>query len=116
MHYITLNKLTKKVDISPISYELNKKYFGEGCELVVEKNGKKRVFQLTYKAFKIFEFTEDLKFVKSSYVPEPIKEGWGLTHDPKTPWLIYVTDGTDKLFILETHHNFKLKKTINITY
>jgi glutaminyl-peptide cyclotransferase len=73
--------------------ELEEKYFGEGIAILNNK-----VYQLTYKT-KV-GFVYDLKtFKKLREFSQPLKEGWGITHDNHH---LIMSEGTDKLLIVDT--------------
>ncbi|HYG03770.1 MAG TPA: glutaminyl-peptide cyclotransferase [Chryseosolibacter sp.] len=72
---------------------LDDKYFGEGITILNNK-----IYQLTYTT-KV-GFVYDLStYEKIREFPQPLKEGWGITHDNKN---LIVSEGTEKLFFLDT--------------
>lgn len=72
---------------------LENKYFGEGITILNNK-----IYQLTYTT-KV-GFVYDLKtFRKLREFPQPLKEGWGITHDNKN---LIASEGTEKIFFLDT--------------
>jgi glutaminyl-peptide cyclotransferase len=84
---------------------LDNKYFGEGITILNNK-----VYQLTWTS-KV-GFVYDLKtFQKLREFPQPLKEGWGITHDNKN---LIVSEGTDKLLYLDTV-TLKSVKTLSVT-
>jgi glutamine cyclotransferase len=81
---------------------LDKKYFGEGMTILNNK-----IYQLTYKHhigfvynYKTFAKIKEFNFNH---------EGWGITHDDKK---LIVTDGSDKLYFLDT---LSLNQTGSVT-
>lgn len=108
LHYLTLNNDTKKVDISNKSFKLDNIYFGEGCEIVVSKSGDVKIYQMTWTKRMLFVYDEDLNRLQEMSLPQPIETGWGITHDPKVPNILYITDGTSTLYTLDIDQNFKL--------
>ena len=85
--------------------ELDSKYFGEGITILNNK-----VYQLTWTS-KV-GFVYDLKtFKKLREFPQPLKEGWGITHDSTN---LIVSEGTDKLIYLDTA-TLKPVKTLSVT-
>lgn len=48
--------------------KMDKKYFGEGNDWVIQ-NGQKEIHQLTYKERKVFVYDENLKLKKTYDIP-----------------------------------------------
>lgn len=72
---------------------LDDKYFGEGITILNDK-----IYQLTYTTKVGFVYDLDT-FEKIREFKQPLKEGWGITHDNKN---LIVSEGTDKLYFLDT--------------
>ncbi len=84
---------------------LDNKYFGECITILNNK-----IYQLTWTT-KV-GFVYDLKtFEKLREFQQPLKEGWGITHDNRN---LIVSEGTDKLIYLDTA-TLKPVKTLNVT-
>lgn len=72
---------------------LENKYFGEGITILNNK-----IYQLTYTT-KV-GFVYDLKtFKKLREFKQPLREGWGITHDQVN---LIASEGSDKLYFLDT--------------
>ena len=94
---------------------LDKKYFGEGISLN-ETNDK--IYQLTWKENEILEYnnmSNDLIFEKIIELPKEIIEGWGFCKGLNSEY--YVSNGTNKIYIIELKNNlFEIKNILNVKY
>ncbi|MBL7473600.1 glutaminyl-peptide cyclotransferase [Robertkochia sediminum] len=72
---------------------LNSAYFGEGITIMNNK-----VYQLTWKAGKGFTYDLETFELMGEFPYTASKEGWGLTNNGE---VIYMSDGTDKIWILD---------------
>jgi len=63
----------------------------------------------------------DFKLEGTIELPEEIREGWGITHDPKEPTIAYISDGSSNIYKVETNNYveekqvFKVVETIKVT-
>lgn len=71
--------------------------FGEGAAFSIE-NGGVFFYQLTYKERYIAKYDERLRQVGSMTMPAAIREGWGMTRDPRQSSLFYISDGTQFIY------------------
>jgi glutaminyl-peptide cyclotransferase len=84
---------------------LEDKYFGEGITILNNK-----IYQLTWTTN--VGFVYDLKTYKRlREFPQPLSQGWGITHDGAN---LIASEGTDKLFFLDTV-TLKPLKTLSVT-
>ena len=94
---------------------LDKKYFGEGITLN-ENNDK--LYQLTWKEKEILVYNNlnnDLIFEKIIELPKEIEEGWGFCKGLNSEY--YVSNGTNKIYIIELKNNlFEIKNILNVKY
>ena len=92
---------------------LDKKYFGEGISLN-ETNDK--IYQLTWKENEILEYnnmSNDLIFEKIIELPKEIIEGWGFCKGLNSEY--YVSNGTNKIYIIELKNNvFEIKNILKV--
>ena len=95
--------------------KMEKKYFAEGADFY-KKNGKTYFYQLTWQNRKIIKRDKNLKILKKIKLPSKIKEGWGITHNPKKPNIFFISDGTNKIFECNCEKNFKILKTHKIFF
>ena len=107
MHWPSQEKIKKIL--------LDKKYFGEGITLN-ENNDK--LYQLTWKEKEILVYNNlnnDLIFEKIIELPKEIEEGWGFCKGLNSEY--YVSNGTNKIFIIELKNNvFEIKSILNVKY
>lgn len=89
------NRLTRKKIV-----EINKGYFGEGCD-EVSHGGKDYVFQLTWQNRKVIRYSQNLEKEAELEIPSEMREGWGMTHDPKNPGVLVASDSTQTLFFID---------------
>ena len=94
---------------------VEKKYFAEGADYFI-KNGKTYFYQLTWLKRKIFERDSNFKIIKEIKLPEKIKEGWGISHNPKKPNIFFISDGTNKIFECDINKNFEIIKEHEIVH
>eukprot|EP00347_Sterkiella_histriomuscorum_P004101 403361747 len=67
--------------------------FAEGATLYPKDN---LIYQLTWKERKVFVYNlNDLTLNTTYDLPQPIREGWGLTHDQD---YLYISEGTNKIY------------------
>jgi glutaminyl-peptide cyclotransferase len=85
--------------------QLEDKYFGEGITILNNK-----IYQLTWTTN--VGFVYDLKtYKKLREFPQPLTQGWGITHDSTN---LIASEGTDKLLFLDTV-TLKPVKTLSVT-
>lgn len=108
VHYLNLDDMT-----IGNSMKFSKEIFGEGCSLV-NKNGKEKVFVMTYKNGIVYEIDNQLKKVKRTLdLPIEMKEGWGMTKlDENT---LLTTDGSNQIFHINPD-DFTVKKSVKVYY
>eukprot|EP01016_Furgasonia_blochmanni_P048947 TRINITY_DN7373_c0_g1_i2.p1 TRINITY_DN7373_c0_g1~~TRINITY_DN7373_c0_g1_i2.p1 ORF type:complete len:231 (+),score=91.05 TRINITY_DN7373_c0_g1_i2:377-1069(+) len=99
--------------------KLTKKFFGEGCDCIVDQNNDIKCYQLTWQENTIFEYNEDLENLNTYAFPEGVKEGWGIAHkvdeeDGNQVTNLYITDGSNNVYIVDPA-TMKTKKTIPVT-
>lgn len=97
------------------SVSLKNNFFGEGCDILEDSEGKKFIYQLTWRSGKIFKYNMKLELVDQFILPKPIQEGWGITHNPEKPTIAIISDGTTNLYECDTEDNFKILNTINVS-
>src|SRR5699024_8979147 len=73
--------------------KLDREYFGEGITILNDK-----IYQLTWREGMGFIYDVHTFALKDSFAYKKSKEGWGLCNDGK---LLYKSDGTDKIWILD---------------
>jgi glutaminyl-peptide cyclotransferase len=100
-------------EVNPASGEhdkkitLDKQYFGEGITVLNNK-----LFYLTWKSNVGFIYdARTYKKISEFKYDDPIKQGWGLTHDNQH---LILSDGTDKIHFLDTA-SLKVARTITVT-
>lgn len=98
--------------------QMNSRDFGEGCDIIkASESEEPLVYQLTWRERKIYVYNfNTFKVEKEIEMPSGIKEGYGITHDPLTPNIAYVTDSTDKLIYCDISKDFEIIKKVNLTY
>jgi len=112
IHYLDADDLSviKQTDLGP-------EFFGEGCEIVKNKDGLETVFQLTYREGKVLLWDgETLELKQMIDAPIDIDEGWGMTKriDKETGDVrLYITDGSNKVYIVDPE-TFEIIKTLEI--
>lgn len=84
--------------------KLEREYFGEGITVLNNK-----VYQLTWREEKGFIYNAETFEKEGSFDYKKSKEGWGLCNDGQ---LLYKSDGTDKIWILDSE-TLKEKSYIN---
>lgn len=107
LHYISLNDKTHSVvvDNSKPEVTLERAHFGEGSDIIQGKTPQEQfIYYLTWTSRKIFKYDLNLKLEGTLDLPQPIKEGWGMTHDPKEPTVAYISDGSNNIFKVETNN------------
>jgi len=114
IHYV--DRKTMEVGLET---KLDKKYFGEGCELI-NLNGESLIYQLTWKERKVFVWkAETLELKQELELPKDIKEGWGITsHQEQGPdgiarLYFYISDGSSKIFVLDAE-TFTIVKSFTV--
>lgn len=124
LQYINLDDKTHSVirDDSKPKITLEKSQFGEGSDILQGKNPSEQfIYFLTWTTRKIFKYDLNLKLQDTLDLPQPIREGWGLTHDPKEPTIAYISDGSSSIYKVETNNFqegkqvFKVLSTIAVT-
>lgn len=88
------------------------------------KNPEERViYWLTWKSRDIIKYDANFNRVGKIDLPSGIYQGWGITHDPAHPTIAYISDGTSKIFKVETNNfdnndkqEFRILETMNITH
>lgn len=120
IHFLKVNEKSKKIEISETDNwaGLDQKEFGEGCDIVVDpESGNRTIVQLTWQTRRIIFYDEELNYLKEKLLPSEIKEGWGLTHDPSNPRVVYITSGTSDLFLVDIWQaKPRLIKSLKITF
>ena len=92
-------------------YELKKAYFAEGADYYINEKGETLFYVLTYKERVIIELDKNLKKLKEIPLSTQIREGWGLTHDPKTNnGIYYIVDGSQFIYECDIKQDFKVIK------
>jgi len=85
---------------------LSDEYFGEGLTILNQK-----IFQLTYKSrVGLIYDSESFEQIGEFSYAEPIKEGWGITHNGEE---LIVSDGSSNLYFLDTV-SMKILRNINV--
>ncbi len=101
----TLRKINLEDGEVLMSKRLNRRYFGEGIEIVDDK-----LYQLTWQSHMVFVYDKDtFEQTGSHYNPT---EGWGLTYDGNE---LILSNGTPSLQFLEAETFFPGRK-INVTF
>ena len=92
----------------------NNKVFGEGCT-IVEINGLRRIFQLTWLSRFVYEYDADnFSLLRIIELPYQISEGWGLTSTIiKNELKLIISDGSNKLYIVDPL-TWLVEKTIHV--
>lgn len=97
------------------------RYFSEGCDMVTV-NGVKKIFQLTWQERVVFQYNENLQLERTIDLPQPIKEGWGITHrdEMENGVLVpnvYISDGTNKIYVVDARSTqWTVKRTISVSF
>lgn len=89
---------------------LPKSYFGEGigkCQNMY--------YQLTWKEKKVIKYTPSLQYIKTLFLPSPIKEGWGLS-SAVNPNELILTDGSNKIYWINCASSFEIIKQIEVIH
>ena len=124
LQYINLDDKTHSVtrDDSKPKISLERKYFGEGNDILQGRNeNEKVIYYLTWTSRVIFKYGMDFKLEGTIELPQEIREGWGMTHDPKEPTIAYISDGSSNIYKVETNNYveekqvFKVVETIKVT-
>ena len=91
------------------------KIFAEGTDYFTDKDGKPVIYMLTYQDRHIYKYDTDFNLLDSTIpMPDEVREGWGMTHDPETPNIAIISDGSSTVFFCDTLDNFKVMRTIQI--
>jgi len=101
----SLSKLNLENAEVLMSKPLNRRFFGEGIEIVDDK-----IYQLTWQSHMVFVYDKNsFDEVGSHFNPT---EGWGLTYDGES---LILSDGTDTLQFIDPE-NFTQKSKIQVVY
>jgi len=101
----SLSKLNLETGEVLLSTPLNRRYFGEGIEIVDDK-----IYQLTWKSHMVMVYDKtSFEQLGSHFNPT---EGWGLTYDGES---LILSDGTDSLQFIDPE-NFTQKSKIKVVY
>ena len=101
----TLSKINLEDGEVLMTTRLNRRYFGEGIEIVDDK-----LYQLTWHSHMVFVYDKDtFELAGSHYNPT---EGWGLTYDGNE---LVLSNGTSSLQFLEPE-TFAPSRKINVTF
>lgn len=73
------------------------KYFAEGIDYYYEGN-ELYFIMLTWREREILIFNKEYEIIKKIKLPDVMREGWGITHDPKKPNIFYISDSTNTIF------------------
>jgi len=112
IHYLNAN------DMSVIKQtKLDPEFFGEGCEIVKNKDGTETVFQLTYREGKVLLWdAETLELKQMIDSPVDIREGWGMTKrvNKETGEVrLYISNGSNMIHIVDPE-TFKIVKSLKV--
>ena len=87
--------------------ELSTQYFAEGATIIDDK-----IYQITWKTRMGFVYDlQSLELLSKFQLPNPIKEGWGLTNINDT---LVISDGTDRIYFLDANNPSKIIRTISV--
>lgn len=91
-------------------------YFGEGSDIFKAKNGEHKIFQLTWKAHKIFQYDLELKGVERTFdMTQLIPKGWAMTRDSNNSTLAYIDTGDEYIYKADSSKDFELVDKIKVT-
>lgn len=108
IHRLNLDEENKTVQVIGESVEIDDELFGEGCTILQDSEGTKHIYQLTWKAGKVFKYDMNFQLVAELELPSEIKEGWGLTHDPERPTIGIISEGSENLFEVDAADGFRV--------
>ena len=108
-----LDKKDKLVKIGNQT-KLNSKYFGEGSDIIENSKGEEFIIMLTWRERKILKFNLNYELIQELDLPKQIRQGWGITHDPKNPTIAYITDGSWFIFVCDFEQDFKVVNTLEV--
>ena len=114
------------------SQKLDPKYFGEGCEVVVNENNEVEIYQLTWREGKMFtpliSITQTFRLVwdgenlalkREIDLPEGIREGWGISkryvtgRNGQQILNFYITEGSNKIYVVDSE-TWRVKRIIQV--
>jgi len=89
------------------SQPMNPKYFGEGCEYVVN-NDQREIYQLTWREGKVVVWNaDDLSLKREIDFPQELREGWGIVkriekgEDGKDALHFYISNGSSFIYVVD---------------
>jgi len=100
-------------------HKLDSKYFGEGTDYVLNEQGEREIYQLTWLERDVMVYNADTLERKTMLqLPSPIREGWGLArrYDDENGHKVqnlYITDGSANVYVCEPK-TLAVKRTINV--
>lgn len=83
-------------------------HFAEGADYYINSAGELFIIQLTWQDRKIVKYDKDLKLVQEIDLDKRIREGWGLTHDPASKAIYYISDGSSNIYECDAEQGFKV--------
>lgn len=97
----------------------DQEYFSEGIDFFEDNEGKELIYTLSYLKRDIFKFdaktlTPLEKNTNNLIIPMELKEGWGMTHDPKDKNIAIISDSSDKIYYCDTKDKFTIKKVLSV--
>ena len=93
IHFLNLDRKNMKI-LKYKKHSLDGNYFGEGSDVLLDSNGEKKIFQLTWKAHKIFQYDLNLKKLEKTFdMTREIPAGWAITADWNDRSIAYMDTG-----------------------
>jgi len=114
IHLLSLDDLSTQNQV-----KMEPKYFAEGTDFVLNEQGQKEIYQLTWRERDVIVYDADT-FARKSILqlPSQIREGWGLArkYDDENGQKVqnlYITDGSARVYVCEPN-TLLVKRTLDV--
>jgi len=114
IHFFKLDNSSKKTVLVK-STNIESQFFAEGSDIFTHPNGEQFVYMLVYERRRIHKFDLNLQLITNNIMmPRELREGWGMTHDPKNPHIAIISDGSHKLFYCDVSRDFEIVRIVEV--